>query len=83
MEIYTDGSMTIKSSGGILFYAKPNIKGKGPFTVGVTKGFELQIIDSQKVVVWKSTPVFIHDVQEKIQRFGSLIRDEWRICKAL
>ena len=64
MEIYTDGSMTIKSSGGILFYAKPNIKGKGPFTVGVTKGFELQIIDSQKVVVWKSTPVFLHDVQK-------------------
>ena len=64
MEIYTDGSMTIKSAGGILFYAKPNIKGKGPFTVGVTRNFELQIIDSQKVSVWKSNPAFIHDVQE-------------------
>ena len=67
MEIYTDGSMAIKSAGGILFYTKPNIKGKGPFSVGVTKGFELQIIDSQKVVVWKSTPAFLHDVQKKIE----------------
>ena len=68
LEIYTDGSMAIKSAGGILFYVKPNIQGKGPFTVGVTKGFELKIIDSQNIVVWKSTPAFIHDVKEK--KFG-------------
>ena len=65
MEIYNDGSFTIKKGAGILFYAKPNVKGKGPFNVGVTKKFELQIIDSQKVVVWKSTPVLVHDVKEK------------------
>ena len=65
MEIYSDGSMAIKQGAGVLYYAKPNIKGKGPFSVGVTKKFELQIIDSQKVVVWKSTPVLVHDVKEK------------------
>ena len=65
MEIFVDGSMAIKQGEGILFYAKPNVKGKGPFSVGVTKRFELQIIDSQKVVVWKSTPVFIHDIGKK------------------
>ena len=64
MEIYTDGSLAVKSNGGILFYAKPSINGKGPFSVGVTKDFELQIIDSQKVVVWKSNPFFLHDVNE-------------------
>ena len=60
MEIYIDGSIAIKSNGGILFYEKPNIKGKGPFTVGVTKEFELQIIDSQNVAVWKSNTAHIH-----------------------
>ena len=73
MIIYVDGSMAIKSAGGIIFYAKPNIKGKGPFKVGVTKGFELQIIDSQNVVVWKSTPVFIHDARETLS-FGKMER---------
>ena len=60
MEVYTDGSMAIKSNGGVIFYAKPNIQGKGPFTVGVTKHFELQIIDSQNVAVWKSNTVLLH-----------------------
>ena len=65
MEIYNDGSMAIKQGAGVLYYVKPNIKGKGPFSVGVTKKLELQIIDSQKVVVWKSTPVIVHDIKEK------------------
>ena len=61
MEIYNDGSMAIReaTSGGILFYAKPNIQGKGPFRVGVSRDLELQIIDSKNVVVWKSTPTYI------------------------
>ena len=59
MEVYSDGSLAIKSNGGIIFFAKPDIQGKGPFTVGVSKDLELQVIDSQKVVVWKSTPVYI------------------------
>ena len=62
LEIYINGSMAIKDtkSGGILFYAKPNIKGDGPFSVGVSKEYELQIIDSKKVVVWKSNPIYLH-----------------------
>ena len=82
MEIYTDGSFAIKSAGGILFYAKPNIKGKGPFSVGVTRNFELQIIDSQKVVVWKSNPVFLHDVEKK--KIKNIINRRWKdILKTL
>ena len=59
MEVYSDGSLAVKSNGGVIFFAKPDIQGKGPFTVGVSKDLELQVIDSQKVVVWKSTPVYI------------------------
>ena len=81
MEIYTEGSMTIKSDEEILFYAKPNIKGKGPFTVGVTKEFELQIIDSQNVVVWKSTPVLIHDIQKKNKINDKIKKNMKKIAK--
>ena len=59
MEVYSDGSLAVKSNGGVIFFAKPDIQGKGPFSVGVSKDLELQVIDSQKVVVWKSTPVYI------------------------
>ena len=65
MIVYNDGSLGIKSSGGVIFYAKPNVQGKGPFTVGVTKEFELQVVDSQNVVVWKSTPIHVHNIWEK------------------
>ena len=81
MEIYTEGSMTIKSDEEVLFYAKPNIKGKGPFTVGATKEFELQIIDSQNVVVWKSTPVLIHDIQKKNKIIDKIKKNMKKIAK--
>ena len=70
MVIYNDGSMDIKEGmvGAILYSAKPNIKGKGPFKVGVNKFFELQIVDSENVVVWKSTPVHLHWVAKIIKR---------------
>ena len=63
MVIYKDGSMAIKegTGGGILFYTKPTIEGKGPFTIGVSNNYELLIIDSEGVVVWMSTSVLIHD----------------------
>ena len=63
MIVYNDGSLGIKSSGGNIFYGKPNVQGKGPFTVGVTKELELQVVDSQNVVVWKSTPALVHHVR--------------------
>ena len=67
MEVYNDGSMAVKdgTTGGVLYYAKPKVQGKGPFSIGVTKEFELQIIDSKNVVVWKSTPVNLHFVKIK------------------
>ena len=75
MIIYNDGSLAIKDtmSGGVLFYAKPNIKGKGPFSVGITRELKLQIIDSQDVVVWNSTAVFEHYRDMKISKVRRLI----------
>ena len=59
MVIYTDGSMAIidEKSLGVLFYKKPDIAGKGPFNVDITKDFEIQVLDSRKIVVWKYAPV--------------------------
>ena len=59
IEIYTDGSMSIKDafSGGVLFYIKPVVKGQGPFNLIVTKHFELQMVDSKNVPVWTYAPV--------------------------
>ena len=59
IEVYTDGSMSIKDafSGGVLFYIKPVIKGQAPFNLSVTKHFELQMLDSKNVAVWTYAPV--------------------------
>ena len=64
--LYTDGSMEIKdpASGGVLFNAKPTVKGKKPFSIGVSSDYELLILDSQNVAVWKSTPVMIRDMSK-------------------